>query len=94
MKKLLVKIKVRFDIGRGLLNYFSYIFYGYGIKEVFGNNFVKVFVAGLLFIAASFLLGFFYIRFKLMLMEQEYLTRELNPFFKKIEKDINSKNKY
>lgn len=75
------------------MSYFSYIFYGYGIKSVFGNNFVNMIVAGIVFFLTAFFTGWIYIRFKFMLMEQEYVTRELNPFFKKIEKDINSKKK-
>lgn len=89
-----MKIKVRLDRGMALLGYLKYFFAGFGFKFIASDQWLSLIITAIVFAVTGYLLGDLDLRIGIWRLEAEYVTREVNPFFKKLEKDINSKNKH
>lgn len=89
IKMFLIKLKVRIDIGVGLLNYFKYLFYGLGIRFILSDQITNSILTGFAYFMISFVLGLLYVRFKFMELEQQYYPEKLNPYFIRLEEKIN-----
>lgn len=84
-------IKKYFDVGLGLTNYAKYLiaFFGlYSVGEGISMNITLI--IGIAYIIGCFILGFVWIKFKLIDAENE-IDNVLNPFQREVRDKLNGK---
>jgi hypothetical protein len=96
VKKILVaimKTKIRVDRGLALISYVKYFIYALGLKFAVSNQWSVFLLTALVTGLLAYSLGLVDQKYGIWKIENLYLTREINPYFKKLETTINHKKR-